>query len=367
MIEIEVSAGGARLLRGETLTSGRVGLRCRLHVDPSWEGLQKTAVIAGSRSVDLFLSGEEFRIPPECLERPGDSLRIGLYGMNEDGTTVVPTVWVNCGEIRPGTRLTNREEQEPTPNLLAQIQSCAAEALAAVERLRSDAARGVFTGPRGPQGEQGPQGERGPQGEQGPQGEIGAGSVTTEKLADGAVTNSKLAEGAVGPTTIAHYGVWKDNIAPGAVTTPKLADGAVYAEKIRDGAVGALKLADGNVTTAKLADGAVTAAKLAPSLLPAIGVWTEVDVSGSGAVAQALDAGKIYHFTGALTSLSITFNAAAAGQLAHYRFDFDCGSTAPTVTIPNTVTMPCGGFEASKHYEVDILNNYGAVLSWANS
>lgn len=95
--------------------------------------------------------------------------------------------------------------------------------------------------------------------------------------------------------------------------------------------------------------------------------WTEQTISTAGAVTQALDAGKIYHFTGALTALTITLNAAAAGQLAHYHFDFDCGSTAPTVTIPNTVKMPSGNFEASKHYEVDILNNYGAVLSWANS
>ena len=85
---------------------------------------------------------------------------------------------------------------------------------------------------------------------------------------------------------------------------------------------------------------------------------TEVTVSTAGAVTQALDPEKIYHFTGALT-------APAAGQLAHYRFDFDSGSTAPTVTIPNTVAMP-GGFtvEASKHYEIDILNGYGAVMAW---
>ncbi len=92
---------------------------------------------------------------------------------------------------------------------------------------------------------------------------------------------------------------------------------------------------------------------------------TEVTVSTAGAVTQALDAGKIYHFTGALTALTITLNAASG--LAHYHFDFDCGSTAPTVTLPNAVVMPSGNFEANKHYEVDILNNYGAVISWANS
>ena len=93
---------------------------------------------------------------------------------------------------------------------------------------------------------------------------------------------------------------------------------------------------------------------------------TEVTVSTAGAVTQALDAGKIYHFTGALTALTITLNAPASGDLAQYHFDFLSGSTAPTLTMPNTVTMPDSfAVEASKRYEVDVLNNYGAVVSWA--
>ena len=95
---------------------------------------------------------------------------------------------------------------------------------------------------------------------------------------------------------------------------------------------------------------------------------TEVTVSDDGAVAQALDTGKIYHFTGALTALTITLNAPAAGQLTHYHFDFLSGSTAPTLTMPNTVTMPDSfAVEADKRYEVDVLSNYGAVVSWATS
>lgn len=93
---------------------------------------------------------------------------------------------------------------------------------------------------------------------------------------------------------------------------------------------------------------------------------TEVTISDTGAVTQALDAGKIYHFTGTLTALTVTLTAASAGQIAWYHFDFDCGSTAPTVTIPNTVTMPDSqSFDANKHYEVDILNNYGVVSEWS--
>ncbi len=95
-------------------------------------------------------------------------------------------------------------------------------------------------------------------------------------------------------------------------------------------------------------------------------VLTEQTISTAGAVTQALDAGKIYHFTGALTSLTITLNAASG--VAHYHFDFLSGTTAPTLTMPNTVTMPDSfAVEASKRYEVDVLNNYGAVIQWANS
>lgn len=90
---------------------------------------------------------------------------------------------------------------------------------------------------------------------------------------------------------------------------------------------------------------------------------TEVTVSTAGAVTQALDAGKIYHFTGALTALTITLNA-ASGQPAQYHFDFTMPSTAFTPTLTG-VTMPSGNsWEASKRYEVDILNGYGVSMAW---
>jgi hypothetical protein len=98
------------------------------------------------------------------------------------------------------------------------------------------------------------------------------------------------------------------------------------------------------------------------------GKTAEVTVADDGAVTQALDAGKLYHFTGALTALTITLNAPASGDLAEYHFDFLSGSAAPTLTMPNTVTMPDSfTVEANKRYEVDVLNGYGAVVSWANS
>lgn len=96
----------------------------------------------------------------------------------------------------------------------------------------------------------------------------------------------------------------------------------------------------------------------------------EVTNSSTGAIAnQTLDPEKIYHYTGAITSLAITtLTAPSANQLAHYHFDFLSGATAATLSLPNTVVMPSGfTVEASKRYEVDILNNYGTVMAWATS
>ena len=90
---------------------------------------------------------------------------------------------------------------------------------------------------------------------------------------------------------------------------------------------------------------------------------TEVTVSSTGDVSQALDANKIYHFTGSISSLTLTLNATTG--VPHYHFDFNSGSTAATITLTG-VAWPGGSFtpEASKHYEVDILGGYGVTMAW---
>lgn len=98
-----------------------------------------------------------------------------------------------------------------------------------------------------------------------------------------------------------------------------------------------------------------------------IDMWTEQTISTAGAVSQALSPFVMYHFTGAVTSLTLTLTAPSSG-LAHYHFDFLSGSTAATLSLPQTVIMPDDfTIEASKRYEVDIINNYGTVVSWETS
>lgn len=91
----------------------------------------------------------------------------------------------------------------------------------------------------------------------------------------------------------------------------------------------------------------------------------EVTVDTDGAVTQWMEANTIYHFTGNLTALTLTLRKPDAGQQAQYHLDFLSGATAPTVTIPATVTMPDGWtVEANTRYEVDILDGFGVAQSW---
>ena len=87
-------------------------------------------------------------------------------------------------------------------------------------------------------------------------------------------------------------------------------------------------------------------------------------VSGSS-VTQALTENTFYVF-GEVSNLTITLATPAdANAVNEYHFRFTSGSTATTLTLPNDVTMPSGfQVQASKVYEISIIDNYGAFIAW---
>lgn len=87
---------------------------------------------------------------------------------------------------------------------------------------------------------------------------------------------------------------------------------------------------------------------------------TEVTISGSGAVAQALDPDKIYHFTGDLTALTITLTGTVSNS--QYQFDFISGGTLPTLAIPTDVNIPVN-FEIMARGKTTIIVSYGNLVS----
>ena len=124
MIQITCKGNSAICTRTERLTSGMVGLQCKFEFDSAWGGLARTAVFtAGNEKRDVLLTGAVCTVPWEVLKTAGYQLVIGVYGTNDEGTLVIPTVYAMCGGIASGADPSGDTETDPTLPIWAQIQA----------------------------------------------------------------------------------------------------------------------------------------------------------------------------------------------------------------------------------------------------
>lgn len=118
-IKIEVTGNIARVTeKPARITSGTAGLPVEFTFDSSWDGLHKVAVFrAGciSKTVDNPKAGDT--VPWEVLVKPGLWLSVGVYGTNEDGSEVIPTIWANVSPISVGVNPDDDPSTEPTPSI----------------------------------------------------------------------------------------------------------------------------------------------------------------------------------------------------------------------------------------------------------
>ena len=210
MTKIITTGRSARRVGVETITSGSVGLEIGFKFDGEWDGLGKVAVFKGSNtSVDVLLTEDKCKIPPEVLTVSGGDLIVGVYGTDGTGNIVIPTVWTVAGKIRPGAEPSLREPIDSTPDMYDQVMGAIAEGLSdehiedaltaymlghpvedgfspVIETVQDDSgvtmtittADGTETvrlnnGLKGDKGDKGDTGAAGPQGEQGPKGDTG--------------------------------------------------------------------------------------------------------------------------------------------------------------------------------------------------
>lgn len=143
---IHISGSRAAATAIMPITAGTVGGRVALSFDKAWEGFQKTLVWQGSgRTIDdLRCTG---MIPAEVLTRPYSPLILGVYGTKEE--QVLPTVWVELGQIQPGADPSGDESADPALPVWAQIP----QLLEAELQKAKDS--GEFNGPQGEKGEPG--------------------------------------------------------------------------------------------------------------------------------------------------------------------------------------------------------------------
>ena len=202
MIRIDVQGAYAFCVEPQLLTVGMVGAEVEFSFDEPWETLTKCAVFTdGMETRDAVVKENRCTIPYEVLTLGGRVLCVGVYGTNETGDVVIPTVYADVGMIRPGADPSGDESYSPTPDVTTQI-------LNRLERLESGmggsgngsgtaagvsvthqwngtvlsvtSASGTSSADlKGEKGDKGDPGEKGDRGEKGEKGDPGDGAAIT--------------------------------------------------------------------------------------------------------------------------------------------------------------------------------------------
>lgn len=103
-IQIKVTDNIASVVsRPKHITAGTIGLPVVFTFDSAWDGLDRIAVFqAGYVRKHMTLVDDATAVPVEVVSTPGPRLNIGVYGVNEDGSVAIPTIWAHAGNIREG-------------------------------------------------------------------------------------------------------------------------------------------------------------------------------------------------------------------------------------------------------------------------
>ena len=122
MLTFEFTGVRGVMSRHEPLTSGMVGRKVRISFSPEWEELRKIAVFrAGDVIRDVLDPAEEILIPAQVLEKPLNRLYLGIYGINEQGDLVIPTVWAEGPMIEQGASPSGDPSTDPEKPVWEQI------------------------------------------------------------------------------------------------------------------------------------------------------------------------------------------------------------------------------------------------------
>lgn len=147
MLRINVTTAEAVITETELITSGRKGLRCAFTFSDDWAGLAKTVIVQGAATRDIaLLAANEITVPAECVSKAQFPLKIGVYGARPDGSIAIPTIWASFGKVLPGAKPSDIPPDELTPDVVAQIQEAANNALYLARNVQSMADSGALDG-----------------------------------------------------------------------------------------------------------------------------------------------------------------------------------------------------------------------------
>ena len=149
MTSITVSVTGTEVQAALTghLVGGMVGVPVTFSFDKTWEGLVKVALFrAGGDTYCVHEIENRVTVPWEILEKAGCTLYAGVYGVSEDGTLAIPTLWTVVGPIQPGADPDATETCDPHLPAWKEALDAARNAQEMALAVKRDADAGEFNG-----------------------------------------------------------------------------------------------------------------------------------------------------------------------------------------------------------------------------
>lgn len=239
-----------------------------------------------------------------------------------------------------------------------------------------------LVGPQGPKGETGLQGEIGPQGIPGNNGADGKDGISATHSWNGTVLTITSASGTSsadlkgdkgdrGPQGIQGTKGDKGDIGPQGPKgeTGPQGDKGDTGDKGDDGfsPIANVTQTQSGATITITDKNGTTTTEIKNGKDGANGKNYSVEIVESTSNTQEIQSNKFYKF-GEVSSLNITLAAITdTSVLNEYMFEFTSGSTATTLTLPNTIKwLETPTIESNKIYQCSIVDNVGVLLGVSN-
>lgn len=119
--KVKVSGTRAYTMMRSSIPAGIVGGTITVEYGPEWENLTVTAVFRGCETKDVIDAGKTIIIPHETVATPGKDLHVGFYGVDSEGSIVIPTLWACFGMIAPAADPSGDESHDPSLPVWEQV------------------------------------------------------------------------------------------------------------------------------------------------------------------------------------------------------------------------------------------------------
>lgn len=124
-----------------------------------------------------------------------------------------------------------------------------------------------------------------------------------------------------------------------------------------------------NLNAEAILGGSISQSKLDLNLNTVLNDIVTISVESVTSTSKSIEPNKYYKWTSAMSSLTITLATPSnTSILNNYMFEFTTSSSGCTFNVPSTVKWANGEaptIEASKTYQVSIINNLAVVTKFA--